>query len=73
MLVNLALGHEALVASELAQAAGAAEQDVCAAGLGEEQEHGDEDGSRGPDGDEEGPSPAFYGDGETTEKRTQGG
>lgn len=72
MLVNLALRHEALVAGELAEAASTAEQDVGAAGFGEEQEHGDEDGSRGPDGDEEGPSPAFDGDGETTEERTKG-
>lgn len=73
MLVNLALGHEALVAGELAETAGAAEKDVGTAGFGEEQEHGNEDGSRGPDGDEEGPSPAFDGDGETAEKRAQGG
>lgn len=71
MLVNLALGHEALVTSELAQTASTAEENVCAAGLGEEQEHGDEDRGRGPDGDEEGPSPAFNGDGETAKKRTQ--
>lgn len=72
VLVNLALGHEALVAGELAQAAGAAEQDVCAAGLGEEEEHADEDRGGGPEGLEERPAPGLRGDGETREERTQG-
>lgn len=49
-LVNLALRHEALVTGELADPLGSAQQDVGRAGLGEEEEHCNADGSRSPDG-----------------------
>lgn len=70
-LVDLALGHEALATGELAQTAGALEQDGVAAGLGEEHEHDDEDRGGGPDGDVEGPAPAFNWDGEAGEERAE--
>lgn len=38
-LVDLGLGHEAVVVVDLAEALGAAEEDGCAAGLREEEEH----------------------------------
>lgn len=71
-LVDLALGHETLVAGELAEAAGALEEDGVAAGLGEEEEHEDEDRGGGPDGLVEGPPPALDGDGEAGKERTKG-
>lgn len=72
LLVNLALGHELGVASQLSKTLSATEQDVGAASLGEEEQHGNEDRSRGPDGFEEGPAPSLDGDGETAQKRTKG-
>lgn len=70
-LVDFALGHEAIAAGDLAQATGTLEEDSVAAGLGEEEEHEDEDWSGGPDGDVEGPAPAFDGNGKAGEEGTE--
>ena len=70
-LVDFGLGHEAVGSRELAKTTGALEENGVAAGLWEEEEHGDEDGGRGPDGDVDGPAPAFNGNGEAREKWTE--
>lgn len=70
-LVNLALRHEVVVSGGLAEALGALHQESGSAGLGEDEKHDDEDGSRRPDGLEERPAPALDGDGETAKKRAE--
>jgi hypothetical protein len=42
-LINLTLGHEALIACELSETLSTAEEDVCTACLREEEKHEDED------------------------------
>lgn len=72
-LVDLGLGHEALVARELADAPRPAEEEVRRAGLGEEEEHDDGDGRGRPDGLEERPAPGLCGDGEPRKQGAEGG
>lgn len=62
-LVDFGLGHEAVVARQLAETLSAAEEDVGRRGLGEEEEHDEEDGGRGPKDLPERPAPAHGGDG----------
>jgi len=49
LLVDLALGFEAIVASKFAEAVRAAEEDVGSGGLGDTQEHEDEYGASKPE------------------------
>lgn len=71
-LVNLALGHEALVSSNLADALSTTKENCGCASLREEEKHGNENGSRSPDRFVERPSPALDGDSEATQQRTKG-
>ena len=73
LLVYFRLGLQAGVVCEGAEAGGAAEEDVGCGGFGDEEEHEDEDGAGDPEDFPEGPAPAFGGNGEAGEERSEGG